>query len=334
MLSIGDLANSFVLRRQQSAAQSEIVTLTQEVSTGTTADAAKHLGGDLTSLAAIDHQLAMLEQYRTSAAEAEILADTVGAVLDTAVTQTGDLATDLLQINSSTPATAQETLGRAAKAQFDSLMSGLNTSSLGRSAFGGTATDRPAMADPDTVFADIVAAVSGQTTLAGIEAELDIWFDTSGGGFETIAYLGATQDRAPMSLSDDGSASVSIRADDQVFRDALKQTVKAALINEESLALSGSTKNDLVSSAANGLFGAQSGLIAARAEVGFQQERIETVTVRNSNEQTSLGLAKNALVGVDRYDAATRLEDVQFQLESIYTITARTSQLSLLEFMR
>ncbi len=78
---------------------------------------------------------------------------------------------------------------------------------------------------------------------------------------------------------------------------------------------------------------AQDDVIALRADVGFVESRIEKVAARNAAEVTGLEFAKVALLEIDPYEAATRLEEAQFQLQSLYTVTVRMSQLSLVNFL-
>lgn len=56
--------------------------------------------------------------------------------------------------------------------------------------------------------------------------------------------------------------------------------------------------------------------------------------MRLSAQRTSLEIAQNELSSADPYDTVMRLEETQFRLESLYTITARLSELSLVGFLR
>ena len=71
-----------------------------------------------------------------------------------------------------------------------------------------------------------------------------------------------------------------------------------------------------------------------RARIGTVEAQIEAARTRNSAEETSLGILRSDLGSVDPYEAATRLQTVQSQLESLYLVTARVSRLSLTEYLR
>ena len=75
------------------------------------------------------------------------------------------------------------------------------------------------------------------------------------------------------------------------------------------------------------------GVTGLRSDLGFAQERIAQSTARNAAERTSLYMARGELLSIDAFEAASALEEVHTQLETIYMITARTSRLSLVNFL-
>ena len=60
---------------------------------------------------------------------------------------------------------------------------------------------------------------------------------------------------------------------------------------------------------------------------------MELISARNEAEETSLEFARNSLLAADPFETATELENVQFYLQSLYTVTARNSQLNLVNFL-
>ncbi|MDG1170848.1 MAG: flagellin, partial [Sulfitobacter sp.] len=92
-------------------------------------------------------------------------------------------------------------------------------------------------------------------------------------------------------------------------------------------------ENSIFGKSGQALLIAGDDVIALRADVGFVEARIEKIGARNSAEATSLEYAKRALLEIDPYEAATKLEEAQFQLQSLYSVTVRMSQLSLVNFI-
>ena len=75
------------------------------------------------------------------------------------------------------------------------------------------------------------------------------------------------------------------------------------------------------------------GLAEIRAMVGGFEGQIEGARARNGAEISALQIARSEIVRVDPYEAATELQAVETQLESLYAITARLSRLSLVDYL-
>ncbi|PQO24558.1 flagellar biosynthesis protein FlgL, partial [Rhodobacteraceae bacterium WD3A24] len=73
---------------------------------------------------------------------------------------------------------------------------------------------------------------------------------------------------------------------------------------------------------------------ALEGRVGAAEARVERAAARNSAEATAMESARNDLVGRDPFETASALQETTARLEKIYTVTARLSRLSLLEFLR
>jgi flagellar hook-associated protein 3 FlgL len=220
-----------------------------------------------------------------------------------------------------------------AGAELASLVSALNANTAGRALFAGNATDQPALADASVILNGLRAATAGAATPQDITAAADLWFSDPA-GFAAIAYKGSDTDIAPLRLGDGETVSLRMTANDQVFRDMIKQVALATIASDASFALNSEDRSALLSETGRDLLESQGNLTAARANVGSAQARIDVLATRNSTEETALLYAKGALLQADPYEAATELEAVQFQLQSLYAITARMSDLSFVNFIR
>ena len=333
MDTVGDLARTLVLRTHQTRLNSELDKLGVEIATGFVRDPATHLGGDITSLLSIDRSLAKLDAFRLNTSEASFLTstmqNTLGEIQDRMEHVSGVLVSAELIPNDEMIRTMSEESENA----LAQTLNGLNRSVAGRFLFSGTATDTPPLIDADTMMSELRTLVSGETTASAIGAQIDAWFETAGGGFETNAYNGSTTSLAPMQLSTSERASIGIRADDMVFRDTLKAFAKASLASDESLAISTDEKVNLLFGAAIELQSAQGSMVEVRAGLGVLEQRIEEATTRNAAERTATSIARLDLVGTDEFETATRYENTRSQLESLYAITVRSSRMSLVGYL-
>lgn len=331
--SLGDMASHFMLRRQNVRMNSEMMQLTQEMVSGQTEDVPRHLKGNYSYLGDIESKLRVLEGYDAAAKEASVFTSAMQSALEKVQRTTSALSSDLILVGNSNLPQAMQAASAKARGELGALLSALNTNVAGRSLFSGVATDATAFASSDEFLSELKSAVSGEVTLSGIVDAVDDWFDVPGGGFETTGYLGASTDLAPFLVAEGETVKLSLRGDDAVIRDMLKQTAIAALASDTDLGLSDTLQRELLEMAGATLMTSQGALTEVRADLGYAEERIEESKTRVSAERTSFEISRNDLLGVDPYETATRLEAVQFQLESLYTATARLSQLSLIRYL-
>jgi len=332
-LSLGDLAQSFLLQRRGTALKTEMARLNEELVTGQVSDIKAILAGNVSYLSEIENDLRTLSGYQVAAVEAGQFADATQSALERIQTTTGSLSSDLLLTGANAVGGVLDQLSADAEAELATIVGALNTDLAGRSLFAGTATDGAALADAETLMAELSIAVAGAASPADVATAAQAWFDDPAGYAATV-YQGSDTSIAPFRLGERDTVSLQLTAQNQAVKDTLQAVALAALATGNGLGLSSDDKRELLDLAGRDLFQAQTGLTAARASVGSAQERIDVLQTRNSTEQTSLEYAKGALLQADPYETATKLEEVQFQLQSLYTVTARMADLSLVNFVR
>lgn len=334
MLALGDLAQGLMLRHRIGEIKATIEARSTEVSTGLAVDAAAHLGGDTSIVASLERSLSNLSAYKVVTAQTEQVADTMQSAMETIQEASSDAATTLIGAELNRSPEAMSAMGQTAMAALTTTVLSLQTSVMGNSVFAGTATNRAATQGIDVLLDEVRTAFAGLGSLSDIRAAADAWFDTAGGGFETTFYTGSTDYLAPVKLGDSEAAQLALKADDPVFRKVIKELAIAAVTTDPSLAMSDQLRTALLKSAGENLVAVQGQITDTRAQLGTLQEQIENVQTKNASSRTSIELALSSLLGVDEYDAATRLQEAQFQLESLYAITARSSRLNLVNYLR
>lgn len=333
ILSLGDLAQSFMLQRRGAALKSEMTQLTQELTSGKVSDVKAALAGNVSYLSNIENDLSTLGGFKVATSEAAQFADATQIVLERIQDTADTLSTSALSASNSALGSVLDHVSNDASNDLDVIMSALNTSSGGRSLFAGNSTDQAATANADTILSALRTATAGTLTPADLITATDAWFDDPA-GFAATAYLGSDETLSPFRLSSTETVSVSITASESEFRNLIRNVALIAVAADSSFGFDGEEKQVIFSEAGSGLFANQADLTAMRANVGSAQARIDAVTTKNAAEETSLTFAKGALLQADPYETATKLEEVQFQLQSLYTVTARMSDLSLVNFIR
>lgn len=330
---VGDLAQSFQLRRENARLQDQLRTLTNELSTGRTSDLGRAVSGDYGALSGLTRSLSAITAYETAATETRLMADTAQSTLELIRTKGSDNAQSLLLASGDfQPGLVDAATDTAARA-FEDSVSALNIRVGDRSVFAGIATDRQAIAQPDVMLDELELLIVGETTAAGVATIVSDWFGP-GGGFETTGYLGDTTPLSNIPVSQDENVTLDVTAFDQGVRDVLAGLAMAALIDRGALSTSLEERGDLARAAGNSLIQADYNITASRAKLGITQERLEDAETRNAAEAQTLEIARAELTEVDPFEAAARLASLEVQLETLYAVTARLSRLTLSDYIR
>jgi len=330
MTSVGDLAQSFILTRHGTQMKTDIQRLTNEVTTGVADDTARHLAGDFGPLAGIDGSLARLGGYRSVTAEAGLFTDTMQSALERIDTMAADLGGSLLAGATSSTPTRVSALGTEAVQKLGTALSALNTRLGDRSLFSGIESATSPLPEGAALLDTLQGVVAGARTAEEVETALTTWFG-SANGFGA-AYRGGAA-LAPLNVADGESARIDITAEDPAIRDTLKGLAMAALLGRGLLDGQPEARADIVRRSGEALMAAQDARSNLMARLGITQEQIEQAEQRNIAETSALGIARSELLSVDSYEVAAQLQQTQTQLETLYTLTARMSRLSLVNFL-
>lgn len=330
--SYGDMAQHMFLRSRNAELKQNIETLSGELASGKVANITSRLGGDFTYLSDIETTLARLESHMIATGEAKLFATGVQGSLERLQSNVIDMRDDVLALTSTMTATDAEQFAARGRIELDNAINTLNSWSGGRSLFSGTATSTSPLNDGDSLMTDLVAEVGGLTTSADIIQAVKDWF-ADPAGFDTVMYRGSTTDLSPVEVSDGERVSIGLRADDPDLKHSLQSFAIAALVGESALGLTNEVKVELARAVGMELANSNESLVSKQADMGFIEGQLERVEARNTATETSLSIAKNKLVSADPYEVHTRLEEAQLQLESLYSVTARSAQLSLLRYM-
>ncbi|WP_300011768.1 flagellin [uncultured Roseobacter sp.] len=330
--SLGDLAQSFMLQRRSVELRQEITRLTDEMSSGKVADIRQVLSGNHNYLTGLERSLEVLAGYSVANTEATYFTGAMQSALERVQDSGSDLGIDLLLASGGPIGATSGNPSENARTQLQGMINSLNGDIAGRSLFAGTATDSTPLPDADALIAQVRAVVAGQTTPEDIIAAAETWF-ADPAGFDATAYSGSNTALAPFVLSDTERVTLDVRANEDAIKNVLMHTTISALADDPLLALDVPEQSELFGLTGIGLQSNQDELTSLRSRIGFTEERIAMISARNQAEETSMEFARNALLAADPFETATELESVQFHLQSLYSITVRSSQLSLVNFL-
>lgn len=332
MTSIGDMSLSLLQRTRVAGLKQSMAVLVEELSTGEVSDPSRRLGGDFSHLIDIDRNLIRLQGYSVAATEAQLFASATQTRLERLQELSETLMPQMVLASQSGLDTVHDNIAGQAQQGLKDAISLLNGGVSGRSLFAGVATDMVPL-ESDTVLLDELKSVlTGLTTAADIMQAAEDWFDDPA-GFQALIYRGSSTDLSPIQIASGQLVGLSIKADDPVFRDTLRNLAVSALATDPDLALTNDTLQDLYRLTTDSILANNDELTQMRADLGYAEARIEEAAIRNESARTSLEYARGSLLEADPFETATQLESVQFQLEALYSVTVRASRLSLLAYL-
>ncbi len=331
--AIGDLALSFQLRRDNAALSGEMRRLATELSTGLKTDLSAAVGGDFGSLGGIETALKRISGFQANLIDQKVEASARQTALESIQTYSDNLTPALLLANDLEQATQLNITGREAYGSFERVVEAFNTFVGGRALFAGDATDAAALADVATIMTELETLVAAETTAAGVETVLDAWFAPAD-GFETVGFVGSATGLADVPVAAGESVSADFAADDLELRETFKGFALGALLSDGSTGLALDERVLLAGRAAEVLINGNTDLVSFRARVGMTEEQLEIAETRNASEEASLEIARLDIISADPFETASRLEETQARIESLYVMTSRLSQLSLVDYLR
>lgn len=330
---IGDLAARFTLQQQNTRAQHQLAQRSTELVSGKRQDVRSALNGDYASLSGALRQQDLAQARDKTLSEALSHATVRQAALDGLRESSTRLIKDLELAASARQPGLIDQVSRSAKGALSGAIGLLNSTVAGQAVFAGTQLDSNAFIDEETALGLAQAATQGAATAADIEKAFDQWFEGGQTGFEGQIYQGAQTQNRSVRLSRTEVIDVPSSGNTDGLRKTLRGLLLAAVIEGRS-DVPESGRRDLLKSAATTLRASVQGVISDQAHLGYAEEQMTKARVRASAERDMAERLQADLLGVDPYQAASRMKEAEMQLERLYTVTARTAQMSLLDFLR
>lgn len=334
-VSVGDMAQSYMLRKHNVQLKQTMNTLTEEVVSEIRSDIGAAVKGDFTSLSAVQRSIGILTSYNQANTEATVFLGSMQSALDVVQTLSGDVGSALTaagigNIKSNVDATTAD-----AAQKFASVVAALNTNVSGRFVFSGNATDTKPLAPADEMLDALETAITGLSAVQDIVDAVDDWFaaPSGGGGFADIGYLGSDDPLSPIRIAEGDAVSVDFTAADPAIRDTLRGFALAALVGEDRVPDDETTRAQLTEIAGTRIMTVEASLTGTRTRLGTAEGLVADAQTRNTAEISALSLTRTSIIGADPYETATALEAVKSQLETLYTLTSRLSSLTLTDYL-
>lgn len=216
-------------------------------------------------------------------------------------------------------ASAQE-----AKIILEGVFSSLSVRVGQRYLFSGDATDKPPLADADTLLGDLRTIANTAIDAADFETQLDTYFTDPGGGFRTNIYLGSQNTSDPDAIT----------ALDPALTTLMRGLATLALAHPDTGSALVSGTDALITNASGTIDAGFAQLTLTQADMGRIDNRIQKDLDNLSNQEVILTANYSQLTVRDQFEAASELKLLESNLEAAYLLTSRLSSLSLINYIR
>jgi flagellar hook-associated protein 3 FlgL len=347
--TVSTLGMSLQSRKSVADNQRSLLMLQQEQASGKRFDVAGDLGALGVRAIRLREMFNAAENYQTSnrtlASRLEITQSSLSNVTSNGnefVTKIiaglhGDVASSLIQA--------------AARDLIDNMEGALNTSFGGRSLFSGSAVDAQSLQtstavnggtglSPLQVLQNVIAAkpaVIDSATLSdlltgpdGIASIFDNTNSVAAHRYSTTFYNGNTQS-VTAKIDETSLVPGGARADDPGVARILKAAYTLAAIDSSTMP-SGQYR-ELLTACLNDIEQGMAEIQQTQATLGLAQQAIESAQKRHSLMADMATRQINELEQVDPFETAVRLSNMATQIESTFSITARISRLSLINYL-
>ena len=332
MFSVGDLAQSLLMRHHSARLQNIVATNSNELASSRIADISKKLNGDHSLLISTSRAREMTDGYQAAAKEAANKTDALQQVIASLNDSSQKLMGQLLATPLSSDNNKLNLLSIEANTRLEDSLSLLNTSIGGKSLLSGLYLGNTAVKDASLLLSTLRTEISGLSDPEAVIQTVKAWFDTAPGYSATIYNGGPEQNRISVSAVDRVWAGPT--ANDPAFRSILASFSIASLVNDSSLVMTNEVRASLAQKAGEEMAAAQGEIISLGAKIGITEKQIQVAQTRNSDALFAYEKIQAQLVGNDPERNVVELQAAQTNLETLYTITARLSQLSLAKLLR
>ncbi|MEX6504985.1 flagellar hook-associated family protein [Jiella sp. M17.18] len=325
--------------------QDELTSLQKEVTTGRLDDVGLSLGGRTSQTVSLRSQQTIVDKQR----DANSVLTQRFDIMQTSLQSIADTGNTLLSslIANGTSDTGTAATEQQAMSSLQQMVGALNTSSGTRFLFSGAASDQQTLKFSDFVGSgaqsSVASALSNFMTTNGIsdmsqmtDSQLDSFLNGDfanlfSGSNWTANWSNADDTPVYNKISDSETINTSYSANDEAFRNIAKAYVMMSSLN--SSGMSDSARQLLSNRATQSLSQGLSQMTTLQAQIGGSQQRLDATDAQLKSRSNVLTLSISSMEEVDPYEASTRVTNLTNLLEASYSLTARISKLSILNYI-
>lgn len=326
--------------------KSELATSQTELSSGNYADIGLTLSARTGQSISLQVESSWLQTISNTNTAISARLSTTQNALGNLQSSAQDLLNSLLAGNGS--ATNANAIQTAGESDLKSLISTLNTTLAGDHIFGGTNTSHAPITDYygasapnkqsiDAAFSIAFGMTQSSSSVSGIGAGamqsfLDNQFAPLFQGPNWMSnWSSASNQTLSSEIAPNETVNTSVSANASAFQQLAQAYTMVADLGVQNL--SSSAYQAVVGTAEKLLTGAIGNLTDVHAGVGAAQSSVTNASNQMSLQMNILSTQVSNLESVNTYEVATRVTELQTQIETSYSLTSQLTQLSLVKFL-
>ena len=335
------------LQSQTQSVQKQLNTANQEMLSGRVSDIGKSLGGQTSQFVDMESQIGFLDQI----ASLNGLLGTRLTAMQTAMSSMVDATNSFMEnVSAAIGGNIERTTLKALGEQLTgALNQAVNTSFNGEFVFSGINTDQKALIDfssAEGAAARSMVETSFQTHFGFLpsdpaaenitEAQMEAFIDGpyadlfDDANWSTV-WSGAADRGMRSRISQREIVENPVTATDRGFREALSAAVMVEVFSDSAI---GGGALEAVADRSFKLAATSVGSLAnSQGNLGVMEQRVDDAKERLSLQKDVLTTHVEELVGIDAYEAATRINQLMISLEASYAATSRLQGLSLINYL-
>jgi flagellar hook-associated protein 3 FlgL len=330
--------------------QAELIKSQKEVVTGRLANIGEELGGITSRSLNLHRDLDMLKNLQNTNSVVDQRMSASQAALSTmsASAQTGMEA--MIALSGANDETLLAIAAQTLKDALDSFTDSANSSMNGEYLFSGINTDvkplndyfdpagSPAKASFDSAFLGFFGFAQSDPLAANITVTQmdDFLTNVVEPLFDSAQWNTDWSNATDTKMSSRISRNEVVNSSTTVNESGARRMALAAVVGLELInsPINRQVRQQMVERTISYFGEAISGLDYERGQLGLSQARVKTANESISVQLTIVETNINGMEGVDVYEASTRMTSLMTQMEISYSLTARISQLSLVNMLK
>jgi flagellar hook-associated protein 3 FlgL len=345
---ISSTAIQNAMRQTIRQAQNEMTDASTEATTGTYADIGVAIGSNASTNVNLTREISRIDSLLDSNAIVNQRLSSSQTALGNMSSSAQDMLDQLVALRGSTDGSSVSLAQQTATDTLSSVISQANTMVNGEYLFAGTNTDVQPMTDNSASAATAIqsalqtyATAQGTTVDKLTGAQMTDFITTKVEPMFTDDSAPAPNNWASWSSASDQNMTSRISNSDVVESStntnqpgmrylALAATVTNALMGQN---LNPDALNAVTDQAISYAHQAINGVNEQTSALGLSQARLSKANDSLSAQKDIITTNIGDLTGVDPYEASTRVNSLETQLETAYTIVSKIQQLSLVNYL-